>query len=292
MNKKKEAGPTKNFLGAFDKVLAEFEESLNRLSGDSVSLSGQKNRQARAKLEEAARRLVAFAESLDVTRRPKSVFDPSNPALFGRFVALTLIAQDRVQLSMVPPFYGSGVYAIYYKGPFTLYRPIRNIEHPIYVGKADPAIDGATTSVLQGRRLWSRLKDHQKNISKSRNLKIEHFECRFLVVASGWQKAAEEYLIQLFSPIWNSEMRLVYGLGKHGDAASTRGNRRSPWDTLHPGRRWAKGTKSNQKSIARIRSQLELHFKDAKPYKNLRDIFARFMSEMHQLPTVSSSTNP
>ena len=35
------------------------------------------------------------------------------------------------------------------------------------------------------------------------------------------------------------EVKLVYGLGKHGDNADTRGNKRSPWDTLHLIRVWA-----------------------------------------------------
>lgn len=28
-------------------------------------------------------------------------------------------------------------------------------------------------------------------------------------------------------------------MSKHGDAASTRRNKRSPWDVVHPGREWA-----------------------------------------------------
>jgi hypothetical protein len=110
-----------------------------------------------------------------------------------------------------------------------------------------------------------------------------------LVVASGWQKAAEDYLINLFRPIWNSEIGLVFGIGKHGDAAETRVNKRSPWDTLHPGRIWAANTTADQKPVSKIRAELTQHFADLKPYKNLQDIFSRFMAEMHQLPTISSS---
>ena len=53
------------------------------------------------------------------------------------------------------------------------------------------------------------------------------------------QNGAENYLIDLFKPIWNSEIGICYGFGKHGDDPGTRKNLRSPWDSLHPGRDWA-----------------------------------------------------
>jgi hypothetical protein len=50
---------------------------------------------------------------------------------------------------------------------------------------------------------------------------------------------AEKHLIHTFWPIWNSETKACWGLSKHGDAAKTRANKRSPWDVVHPGRAWA-----------------------------------------------------
>ena len=32
-------------------------------------------------------------------------------------------------------------------------------------------------------------------------------------------------------------------MSKHGDAAKTRANKRSPWDVVHPGRAWALDTR-------------------------------------------------
>ncbi|MBM4094762.1 MAG: Eco29kI family restriction endonuclease [Planctomycetes bacterium] len=61
----------------------------------------------------------------------------------GTLIANTLLAQPRRPLKDVPRFYGSGVYALYYRGDFDAYRPIANTETPIYVGKADPAEHGA-----------------------------------------------------------------------------------------------------------------------------------------------------
>lgn len=43
-----------------------------------------------------------------------------------------------------------------------------------------------------------------------------------LVVQTGWQDSAENYLIELFEPIWNSEVNICFGFGKHGDDPKTR----------------------------------------------------------------------
>ena len=152
---------------------------------------------------------------------------------------ITMIAQPRKPLANDERFYGSGVYAIYYNGAFPAYKAISKKEHPIYVGKADPADAGSKTAVEQGDRLSNRLNDHRKNIGKAATLQLEDFEYRALVVQTGWQTAAEDYLIHLFKPIWNNEVKICYGFGKHGDDPGTRANLRSPWDTLHPGRVWA-----------------------------------------------------
>lgn len=278
---------TKTGLQNLDKLSTIAEEVVAELSGKAADSSDAQK--LRGRLEKITRALALASEKLDPTRRPASIFNPSNPNHVGRFIALTMIAQDRTPLSNLEKFYGAGVYGIYYAGSFAAYRPISKMEHPIYVGKADPVDDKAVNAIHQGTKLWDRLNEHRKNITKATSLDLADFECRFLVVASGWQNAAEEYLINLFQPIWNSEVKLVFGIGKHGDAATTRVNKRSPWDTLHPGRKWATGTLADQKPVAQIEMELKKHFSDAKPYKNLEDIFSRFMSEMRQLPTIAKS---
>ena len=280
----KKAKSTKSGLQNLDKLSTIAGEVVAELSGKAPDLSDA--RKLRGRLDKIARALALVSENLDPTRRPASIFNPSNPAHVGRFIALTMIAQDRTPLANLEKFYGAGVYAIYYVGSFTAYRPIARTEHPIYVGKADPVDEKAVNAIHQGTKLWDRLNEHRKSISKANSLDLADFECRFLVVASGYQNAAEEYLINLFRPIWNNEVKLAFGIGKHGDAPTTRVNKRSPWDTLHPGRNWAAGTLADQKPVALIETELTKHFADARPYKNLKDIFSRFMSEMRQLPTV------
>jgi hypothetical protein len=74
------------------------------------------------------------------------------------------------------------------------------------------------------------------------------------------QGAVEDFMIRLFKPIWNKEIKICFGIGKHGDSASTRRNKRSPWDTMHPGRTWAEATDEDQMSRAEIEAKITTHF--------------------------------
>jgi hypothetical protein len=236
-------------------------------------------------------RLEQAVGRLDPVLRPSSLFDPSAPATTGRIVALTTIAQQRHPLVSLQPFYGAGVYALYYKGPFDAYSLLSGTEQPIYVGKADPKDGAAKDAVSQGTSLFDRLNEHRKNIAKATStLREEDFDCRFLIVQTGYQRAAEEYLIKFFKPIWNNEMRICYGLGKHGDSATTRANKRSPWDTLHPGRQWASGLLEDQKPESQIRSDIEGHLKRMPPHATLEAILADFLSDLGQLAPGSFTT--
>lgn len=240
----------------------------------------------REELEEVTLRLHATTVKLDPILRPDSIFDPTDPSTAGRVVALTLMAQQRHPLSNIPEFYGAGVYAIYYKGDYEPYKPLSGTDHPIYVGKADPSGPSAKDAITQGVKLSARLFEHAKSIRKAvTTLKIEDFDCRFLVVQSGFQKSAEDYLISVFQPIWNSETKICFGLGKHGDSSQTRVNKRSPWDTMHPGRAWADSTSADQKPVTQIITQLKAHFEEHEPFHDVHEIFTKFMQDMRQLNT-------
>lgn len=260
-------------------------ESLDQLIRDSTntSLSSAKRRKLEAQIKAAIDGLTALLAKLDPIAQPTSVFDPSNPKVVGRFVALAMVAQDRHPLSDIPKFYGSGVYALYYKGAFAPYLPISGTETPIYIGQAAPALSNARTPVDQGAKLSGRLNDHRKNIGKAVDtLDLGDFEFRSLVVQSGWETAAEDYLIHLFRPIWNSETGILYGLGKHGDSATIRANKRSPWDTLHPGRAWAAATTEDAKTVDQISVELAAHFAEHPAYPNLEAVLTSFIEELRQ----------
>ncbi|WP_406871025.1 Eco29kI family restriction endonuclease [Thioclava sp. 'Guangxiensis'] len=219
-------------------------------------------------------KLDALERNIDPVKLPDAFFDPSEPRLIGHFVALALISQERKRLDSIEPFYGSGVYAIYYTGPEGLYAPISSTETPIYVGKADPPA-GAATITAQETKLYGRLNEHRKNIDKVAGINLADFEYRALAVQSGYQAAAESHLINLFRPIWNNETKILFGLGKHGDAASTRSNNKSPWDTVHPGRKWAVGN-PEAKTIDTIYAEVTAHFERSHIFQSTENVFSAF----------------
>jgi hypothetical protein len=86
---------------------------------------------------------------------------------------------------------GAGVYVIYYTGDYEPYKSIaqknkrRRWNQPIYVGEAARK-GGRKGGVLvvgpAGKVLLSRLKNHVDSIRGTKNLKVEDFFCRYLVL--------------------------------------------------------------------------------------------------------------
>lgn len=206
------------------------------------SLSSVKKKKLRQELVERMEVLRELEAELDSIKQPDHIFDPSNPNYMGRFTAAALLIQPRHPLADVEKFYGAGVYALYYKGAFKAYSQISGKETPLYTGKADPKVAHAENPTEQGESLSRRINEHKKSIelvSGDGGISLDDFEVRYLVTASGFQVTAENFLINYFKPIWNKETKICFGIGKHGDDAKTRRNKKSPWDTLHPGRKWA-----------------------------------------------------
>jgi len=270
-------------VGDFRSLSEEFRALLTRLNEIPEDLSSRALDKLREELESVAQDLRVQLAGLDRVRMPGAFFDPADPRLFGTFAAVALIGQDRVPLSSLASakFYGSGIYAIYYAGDIPLYMPISGTETPIYVGKADPKTGDARTPRDQGTSLSGRLDEHRKNIERAENLEISDFHCRHLVVASGWQAAAESALIALFRPLWNKETRILRGFGKHGDSGETRRNKRSPWDVLHPGRGWAQtGQVEDAKTPAQIETEVWAHFARHPPTPDLQHVLHSLIAQI------------
>lgn len=275
MSPSKSGGPT---TAKLSEALAELSQLLD------APLSDRQRRKLLGDVRELEAHIGDFISAIDPISQPTALFDPSNPKIVGRFVALALVAQERLPLEEVPKMYGSGVYAIYYKGSFDAYAPISGTETPIYVGTASPAISNARTPFEQGPKLSERVAYHARNIAKATTtLSLADFEFRFLVVQSGWEKQAEAYLIHLFKPVWNKETKIVSGFGKHGDSAEMRQHGRSPWDTLHPARGWAGESTSDQKPIRQIKAELTDHFTNARIYQGLNEVLGDFLEELRTL---------
>ncbi|MGB5217507.1 MAG: Eco29kI family restriction endonuclease [Smithella sp.] len=193
----------------------------------------------------------------------------------AKFFAFSLTNQEKRTLDNLvdTPFYGAGVYAIYYHGKTEKsYIPLSCTETPIYVGKADPRNPQAETVEEQGQALYSCLKEHSKNMVKA-NLALADFYYRAAPIQTGMQSAVEDFMIRLFRPIWNKEIKICFGLGKHGDSATTRANKRSPWDTMHPGRKWAADTKADQMKRHEIEAKITEHFKNHPVIPNKDKLF-------------------
>jgi hypothetical protein len=280
--------------------VAPEREAIERLAGDSESLAklipslkGRPAERTRHLLHDVIEALRQAYAALDPIKEPIDVFDPTKPSIAGRLVALALVAQPLIPLSRLDKVYGSGVYAIYYFGSNPAYKKISGTETPIYIGKADPRSSEAKTSREQGPQLYGRIKDHWKAIRTVEKYALEHldasalrvddFQYRRLVVATNAQLTAERYLISLFEPIWNEETRICWGISKHGDLATTRSNDRSPWDVLHPGRKWAMSDiLKDKKSRDQILVEIDAHLTDLPPFTHRQQIIERFLDGFKQ----------
>jgi hypothetical protein len=174
---------------------------------------------------------------------PKDPYNPLDKIHLGENVAKALLAQ---QVAALPPdpFTGAGIYAIYYAE--------KNVNEqwaaPIYVGKAVPAgarKGGYGLGESPGEVLYRRLREHGESIQQARNLSLDDFKCRYLVVDDIWIPLGEALLISMFSPLWN---KLLDGFGNHDPGAGRYNQQRSTWDEIHPGRPWAEKLRPHSRS--------------------------------------------
>lgn len=177
---------------------------------------------------------------------PKS-FDPLDYSALSRSIVNEAMSAEPVALADVEPFYGNGVYALFYTGSHPAYSPLAeqnkkcHASFPIYVGKAAPSTrkgaifdSEAINAPKAGNMLYKRIAaDHRKSIEQAVNLDVSDFTCRILVLNPIWVMLAETSLIARYTPVWNS---LLDGFGNHDPGAGRRQGKISRWDVLHPGR--------------------------------------------------------
>ncbi|HYV51375.1 MAG TPA: Eco29kI family restriction endonuclease [Dongiaceae bacterium] len=197
--------------------------------------------------------------------RAETPYNPLDKKNLGLSVADALLSRP---VDLLPPgdsFLGAGVYAIYYFGDYPAYKPLaernRNdrFEQPIYIGKAIPAggRKGGFSQSSAGPVLYNRLSEHADSIRAARNLLLEDFGCRYLVVDDIWIPLGETMLVEQFGPLWN---RVIDGYGNHDPGKGRYFQKRSPWDVLHPGRAWAMRCADSKKSEVDLLEQVARHF--------------------------------
>ncbi len=174
-------------------------------------------------------------------------YNPLDKINLAKSIEIELLSRPVDQLSMVDHITGAGVYAIYYIGAFPSYAPImaanrnQEFQQPIYVGRRLYRRGGrkgglSNEVAAAGRALADRLKQHASSIEEVSNLHIADFYVRHLVVDDIWIPLGENMLIETFRPVWN---RAIDGFGNKDPGKRRSTQFRSPWDTLHPGRRFA-----------------------------------------------------
>lgn len=174
--------------------------------------------------------------------------------------------------SLPPPmrFLGTGVYALYYTGSNPLYKKYAELNrlsysYPIYVGKAVPRgwrqARVSDNSANQSSELFSRLREHARNINAGEGLSTSDFACRFVIfedAGSDMISTIEAALIKLNKPLWNTALD---GFGNHTPGKGRFEQAKSDWDVIHPGRAWAErcnGQATDQKTlIKKINSHLK-----------------------------------
>ena len=117
--------------------VSELKELVLSLSSPVEIAKVRSRKKLLSDIETIVDRLEELRNELDAIPQPERVFDPTDPNTVGLLIAHGLLEQDQIPLSSVSKFYGSGVYAIYYRGDFPAYQPVSGSETPLYVGKVD-----------------------------------------------------------------------------------------------------------------------------------------------------------
>ena len=192
-------------------------------------------------------------------------FNPLAMESLAEAIVQKLMDTEPVPLDSLSKFAGAGIYAIYYVGAFPAYELVKDLNVggqwrlPIYVGKAMPkggrqGLD--SDDGLPNTAVWSRLREHAKSIAAAENLDIRDFYARWLIVDEIWIALGESALIRDTRPVWNAT---VDGFGNHNPGSGRYSGLVPLWDTLHPGREWAKRLKprpaDSKETIARDAKQ-------------------------------------
>jgi hypothetical protein len=193
-------------------------------------------------------------------------YNPLDKINLARSIELEILGRECEPLGASDHVRGAGVYLIYYRDGFPLYEALSTANReacalPIYVGKAIPkgGRKGGTSSFEPGHgtALASRLRKHALTIKSTATLDIDDFRFRCLILDDIWIPLGENILIETFKPLWNIA---VDGFGINDPGKGRAGQKRSPWDVLHPGRNYAERLTGGGHDPAAVAGRISDHF--------------------------------
>ncbi|MFF5895522.1 Eco29kI family restriction endonuclease [Streptomyces argenteolus] len=164
-----------------------------------------------------------------------------------------------VPLASFPAAPVEGLYALYYVGSHSLYRPVSSsaCAVPIYVGKSLSSGKSRSGMVVRGS-MNRRLRTHLRSLKDVHDLDAQDFLVRYLPVDEIWTIGPERLMIGDHRPVWNV---VVEGFGVH-----MQGSVRAPttprtfWDELHPGRPQSERQRDAELSRADLQRAVRQHF--------------------------------
>ncbi len=192
--------------------------------------------------------------------------DPYNPLdleALGNSLMRALMLRSPVALGTLNSFSGSGIYALYYLGAEEPYAVLGEFNRenecriPIYVGRANAPGARTGNALLDPVRealLFERVAQHRQSIRDVERakdavipLRVADFKIRTLVCLPIWVPLAEAMAIRSERPLWNSRIS-GFGIKVPGEGRSNQ--RRSQWDTIHAGRKFARSRPANATSVS------------------------------------------
>lgn len=194
-------------------------------------------------------------------------YNPLAKRSLAESIVRSILEAQVYPLSETARLVGAGVYILYYTGSLEWYGPIATLNRdekfaqPIYIGKAIPKGGRkggfSEDAAANGTALRDRLGQHFCSVSEARNLEAADFYYRHLMVDDIWIPLGENMLIEEFKPVWN---RVIDGFGNKDPGNRRKDQYRSPWDVIHPGRKFAEKLGEHPKPATEILAELASYF--------------------------------
>lgn len=208
----------------------------------------------------------------------KKPYNPLEKANLAESIVRAVLETEAVPMSNLDGIVGAGVYIIYYSGDFPPYQLIKEknvngaFERPIYIGKAIPSGGRkggiSEDAAAKGKALRDRLSQHYVSINESENLNAADFHYRYLTVDDIWIPLGENMLIEQFKPLWN---RALDGFGNKDPGNRRKEQYRSPWDVVHPGRKFAEKLAIHPRTATELEQDIKQYLSTGSISKRLKE---------------------